>query len=821
MDRIYILLADNNQSYLEIARKMLRFHDESFIIDVATSVDECIDKLLEKHYNLLLLDYEIDGGKGFDILSGIANFSLNVPVVMMLNESSDELTKEVIARGAVDFIIKVRGHLTTLPLAVSKILQKYKKKAFNIQKIEKDNYRYMPPKSSDEMEAQQMNEYTSAGHEEKLFSQPEKEDKELIPEEVMKLNDDFESKGIEDQTVKGSVFSLLPDEAEENKVTLSDVTQQDNEEEEQQQQQKEETTQEEPESNDQKFQIDEQSQETEIIEQKPVDKKAFKLANEPDQDNQKITSAINETGLFLSDDNSEHSNEGYTIQDRKGKFVSVNTVLQNKLNYNEEELLELAIEDIISADHVPEYYQWLAGVDTGISEKPHKTNLVGKYGDIIPVEITLKPERDDDDEITHYRGTIKFKSAFNTANFPTNGYFDQTKMIHDMTKLIRFSYDCSLNHLLEKISQMVCKTFQFQRATLALLDRRRRAFVKQIMIGYTNGKTDNKKILEVPQEVIDKVFRDKFKVRVIYQDNDLNKKDTQLPVIEERRLHKRDDKNLWKDDNVIIFNLTDPAGNTFGYLSMDAPLKPVVPSREIFHNMEIFTNLTSLAIENFYRYSSVEKRNRRLKRLLVTGNIFKLNLSGSEIMKDSVWSIKFSLNFNLVLIGMINVETNQMEIKAVACDDRIKTIQLKEIKIPVKNLRPVFKKEYSIGKSYFISKLEELFDRIKDVYYDLKLESENERYWQWWNLLIVPIYEKHKNIVGFIIADDPSDCLMPSKETIHTLEIFANQLSIAIENRVSYLHLQDKVDRNGSDSAHRKNEDKEGGLNRLVEIFFK
>ena len=62
----------------------------------------------------------------------------------------------------------------------------------------------------------------------------------------------------------------------------------------------------------------------------------------------------------------------------------------------------------------------------------------------------------------------------------------------------------------------------------------------------------------------------------------------------------------------------------------------------------------------------------------MTGNIFKLNLSGSEIMKDSVWSIKFSLDFNLVSIGMINVETNQMEIKAVACDDRIKTIQMKE-----------------------------------------------------------------------------------------------------------------------------------------------
>jgi transcriptional regulator with GAF, ATPase, and Fis domain len=167
-------------------------------------------------------------------------------------------------------------------------------------------------------------------------------------------------------------------------------------------------------------------------------------------------------------------------------------------------------------------------------------------------------------------------------------------MIQNMTMLIRISYDCSLNHLLEKIAQLVCKTFQFQRATLALLDRRRRAFVKQIMIGYTNGKTDGKRILEVPQEVIDKVFTDKFKVRVIYQDQDLDSRKATLPIMDERRLQRRDDRNLWKPNNVIIFNLTDAVGNTFGYISMDEPVKPVVPTREIFHNMEIFTNLTSL-----------------------------------------------------------------------------------------------------------------------------------------------------------------------------------------------------------------------------------
>ena len=853
MDKINILLADNNQSSLEIARKMLRFHDESFSIDVATSVEECIDKLLEKHYPLLLLDYEIDGGRGFDILYGIANFSLNVPVVMMLNEGADELSQEVIARGAIDYIIKVRGHLTTLPIAVSKILQKQRRKQQGVDVKSSFREEKISLSVQDKTDEKKPSDYLESNNKTDCEVKKKKEEnkKVLSKEEEQVLSQDFETEDLMANIDESPEVPLIPDQPESEKIEISEHEEKRSEQE-TSAKEKEDTPEkvlafEKPAEN-----VEQQSgpvladlvSETkleELVPEKDVptperniedrERETATLIDKNEETTKSQATAIDElnvtaaekseTRLFLSEEDATQGSEGYTIQDRKGKFVSVNDVLQKKLNYTEEELLELAIEDILHADKVPEYYQWLASVDVGSGERPLKTQFIAKHGDVCPVEISLKPERDDENEITHYRGVFNFKSATNAATFPANGYFDQTRMIHDMTQLIRFSYDCSLNHLLERISQMVCKTFQFQRATLALLDRRRRAFVKQIMIGYTNGKADGKKILEVPQEVIDKVFTDKFKVRVIYQDQDLDRQDPALPVIEERRMQRRKDNNIWKPNNFIIFKLTDPAGNTFGYISMDEPVKPVVPSREIFHNMEIFTNLTSLAIENFYRYSSVEKRNRRLKRLLVTGNIFKLNLSGSEIMKDSVWSIKFSLDFKLVLIGMINIETNKIEIKAVACDDRIKTIQLKEISIPVKEMRPVFKKEYSIGKSYFVSKRETLFDRMKDIYYDLKIESEEERYWQWWNLLIVPIYEKYKSIVGFIIADDPSDCLLPSKETIHTLEIFANQLSIAIENRVSYLHLRSKTGEKGQNPTEMRSDENEGGLNRLIEVFFK
>jgi len=68
MDNVRLLLADKNLSYLEIARKMLRFHDDAYQVDVATSGEECLEKLHKNYYDLLLLDYDIDGKKGLEIL---------------------------------------------------------------------------------------------------------------------------------------------------------------------------------------------------------------------------------------------------------------------------------------------------------------------------------------------------------------------------------------------------------------------------------------------------------------------------------------------------------------------------------------------------------------------------------------------------------------------------------------------------------------------------------------------------------------------------------------------------------------------------------
>ncbi|OQX96292.1 hypothetical protein B6I21_01325 [candidate division KSB1 bacterium 4572_119] len=513
--------------------------------------------------------------------------------------------------------------------------------------------------------------------------------------------------------------------------------------------------------------------------------------------------------------------EIHYILNRKGKFTSVNKTLSEKLGFSQEELLELNMEDLVHPDLVQPYYQWLAERDTGITTDKFKTFLLSKHGKLLPVKISITPVRGKNNEILNYNGYFDFIPQSTIPAKPSNGFFDQNKMVKDFRHLIHFSFDSSLNIFLEKIAQQACKLFQFKRATLALLDRRRELYVKQIMLGYNNGVKSNSRMLEVPRNVVEKIFINNHKVRVLYHDQEFDENKIIFSAIEERRFQKRDPNDKWHPNNVIVLNLADQNNRTFGYISLDSPLTTKAPKREIFHNLKIFSSLTSLAIEYFYRYSLLEKRNRRLKRLLITGNMFKLNMTGSEIMRESVWAVKFSTDFNLAMVGLINSKSNTLNIKSAACDDRIKNLQISELIFPVEEFRGLLRKEYSIGKSYLIDKPEQAIRKLKDIYYDSKGDPDETSSWKWWHTLIIPIYENHKNIIGFLIVDDPTDLQVPAKEIIHSLEILANQLSIALENRAHYLHLKNKYEKLRHDSLVSARDEADSGFKKLTEKFFR
>ncbi len=532
---------------------------------------------------------------------------------------------------------------------------------------------------------------------------------------------------------------------------------------------------------------------------------------------------------------------GYFICDRRGRFLSANKIVQNLSRYSEEELLELLLTDLISDEDKEGFFRRILEDTQQSTNITFTTSLIDKVGENHPVEMRLRTLRDNNGrgQIIGFRGNvIQIEEAIEAESH--KAHIDQHNMINELIDVIRLSYSEPLPVLLNRTAEIICQIFGFRRSTIALLDRRRHVFVKQAMVGFSDSKDGSieKRAVEVPQDVIDRVFSDRFNIKVIYHSQDQRGTRGYLSAgILERRTQKRRPESQWHKRDLILINLTDYNENTFGYISLDEPEEGMAPTRSAFYNLEIFGKFVAMAIENYYRISMMERRNRRLKQILVTSNIFKLYLSLSELLKEVVWSVKFSLSFNLVSLVLISKKSGLLETKSVACDDKIKLLQVKELNYDLKEFGELLKDEYRRGKSYLIQKEEQVLRHLKRIYYGIETNGRYENGWPHWAMILVPIKSREGKIIGFLMVDDPDDMRMPNSETMHILEIMANQVAIAIDNRVMYVQAKENpsiveepinkyasTDMDSQQDYYDEEEDVDitkGGLKKLVERFLR
>ena len=168
-----------------------------------------------------------------------------------------------------------------------------------------------------------------------------------------------------------------------------------------------------------------------------------------------------------------------------------------------------------------------------------------------------------------------------------------------------------------------------------------------------------------------------------------------------------------------------------------------------------------------------------------------------------------------------------LETKAVACDDKIKMLQLRELKFDLKEFGELLKDSYRRGKSYIITEEEPVLAPLKRVYYGSQYATRQSDGWSYWGAVLVPLKSREGKIIGFLVVDDPQDRRLPGVDTIHTLEILANQIAVAIDNRVMYVqakeHLQEVSEHHEppEEPLYPDDDFSGGGLKKLVEKFLR
>jgi signal transduction histidine kinase len=216
----------------------------------------------------------------------------------------------------------------------------------------------------------------------------------------------------------------------------------------------------------------------------------------------------------------------------------------------------------------------------------------------------------------------------------------------------------------------------------------------------------------------------------------------------------------------------------------------------------------------------MERKTQRLKQILVTSNSFRLQVFLDDLLREIVWSVRFSTGFGSVALGMVEKDTDSVEIKALASENKELVRNLTGTGLSWQSVSRLMDEKNRVGRSYLIMSGEPLLTPSRFSSGGFQYEAAEDRTGSTGrSSLFVPIESRLGRIVGFLLVEDPLDGARPSLETIQTLEIFANQVAVVIENQRLFAEAKQKSEELEllNDKLRVSNEDIEAVARKLEE----
>lgn len=99
-----ILIVDDEQSIRRTLKEILEF--EKYIVDEAADGYDCLVKLKQDKYDVIILDIKMPKLDGMDALDRIKELAQDIPVIMISGHATIDTAVESVKRGAFDFISK-------------------------------------------------------------------------------------------------------------------------------------------------------------------------------------------------------------------------------------------------------------------------------------------------------------------------------------------------------------------------------------------------------------------------------------------------------------------------------------------------------------------------------------------------------------------------------------------------------------------------------------------------------------------------------------------------------------------------------------------
>lgn len=221
----------------------------------------------------------------------------------------------------------------------------------------------------------------------------------------------------------------------------------------------------------------------------------------------------------------------------------------------------------------------------------------------------------------------------------------------------------------------------------------------------------------------------------------------------------------------------------------------------------------AIAVGNTHRYREQVQRtellNRRvetLSSLLEVTHTLQSEQPLDQALEAIAYAIQSATPFNVVLISVYEPQTGLLHRAAGAGIPLHTLAELKARQQPWRQVERLMRPELSLAQAYFIPAEEaeaskDLARALEDLHTitipSTSATGKSMPYSQAWNpddLLIFPLFSSQGEPLGLISVDAPRNDLRPDRPTIETLEIFASQAALLIENQRKIGNLRAQVD---------------------------
>jgi signal transduction histidine kinase/DNA-binding response OmpR family regulator len=118
-----ILVVDDSQVQILLAKELLAAPRYGHRVHAAASGEEALDRLQDTRYDLVLLDYNLPGMNGLEALRAIVARRQELPVILVTGSGSERIAVEAMKAGATDYVMKGENHHALLPTVVEQAWQ--------------------------------------------------------------------------------------------------------------------------------------------------------------------------------------------------------------------------------------------------------------------------------------------------------------------------------------------------------------------------------------------------------------------------------------------------------------------------------------------------------------------------------------------------------------------------------------------------------------------------------------------------------------------------------------------------------------------------